>query len=498
MAAQNTAFSGEPLQPVDGSPDPFFRLDATAQAALVKSRQVSALDLVEAAIARIERLNPVVNAVIHQKFEQAREQARSGRWNPEAHFGGVPYLIKDLSDTKGFPLEFGSRLFAGNHAKRDLGAVERAREAGLIFLGKSITPEFGLLGTTEPLLCGATRNPWDLSRHAGGSSGGAAAAVASGMLPMAHGSDGGGSIRIPASACGLVGLKPSRGRLYRVKGEDRELPADIACRLGLSRSVRDTAGLLNLSENRGSKAPLKPLGLISGPTNRKYRIAWSTRTVLGTEAHPDVAAAIHQTVDLCRSLGHELVEATSPIEGPDFIEHFMGLWSNMGYQLVKNARLIGLLQRKWVRAEKVLEPWTLGLARWFASREKARPGVLRRSRAYIRQLEQDYDDFFSGFDLELTPVLRTPPLRLGLQSPELDFDTLFERITDYAAYTSQHNATGNPAISLPLFTCTEGLPVGSQFIASKGREDQLLDIAYQLEGANPWADRWAPFSARYM
>ncbi len=477
--------------------DPFVAMDATAQAELVKSGEVSSVELVEAAIKRIEALNPVVNAVIHPMFDLALEQAKSGKM-PDGPFKGVPYLIKDLSDLKGQPLEYGSRLFKGNIAKQDLGAVGRAKNAGFIILGKTTTPEFGLIGTTEPLLHEATRNPWDLARHSGGSSGGAAAAVASGMVPMAHASDGGGSIRVPASACGLVGLKPSRGRLYKVKGEDNKFAADIVCRFGVSRSVRDTAQLLNISERKGKETVFQPTGLVTGPSSRRLKIAFSTKNALGQPAHPEVRAAIEKTADLCRALGHEVIEARPLINGEEFLAQFMGIWTSTAHTIVKHARLIGLTQLKWISAEQGLEPWTRGLAKWFATEERKKPGVLMRSLAYLNNLERVYDNFFSQYDVELTPTLQTPPPRLGEHAPDVAFDTLFERVTDYISYTPLHNAAGTPAITLPLYQSQDSLPIGSQFAAGQGQEQTLLELAYELELANPWQDRWAPNSAYYQ
>lgn len=483
--------------PIPHSKDPFVALDATAQAELVRQGKVSPLELIDAAIARIEKLNPSINAVIHPMFELAREQAKNGKI-PDGPFKGVPYLIKDLSDLDGQPLEYGSRLFKGNIANKDLGAVERAKQAGLIILGKTNTPEFGLMGSTEPLLHGSTHNPWDLMRHTGGSSGGAAAAVASGMVPFAHASDGGGSIRIPASVCGLVGLKPSRGRLYKVEGEDDRLSADIAVRLGVSRSVRDSARLLEISERKGDNQIFSPVGMVTGPSKKRLKIAMSTVNQFGVPADPDVTAAIENTAKLCADLGHEVVEAQPHVNAEEMLENFMALWSESAYKLSKNARLIGLTQFKWISAKEGLEPWTLGLAEWHAKQEGKNPGIVKRALEYFVTLEKTYDEFFSQYDIELTPVLRTVPVRLGEQRPDLNFDTLYDRIADYVTYTPQHNAAGTPAISLPLFQSAYGLPIGSQFAAGRGKERMLLELAYELEEALPWADRWAPNSAYYI
>lgn len=472
--------------------DPFVRLDGMAQADLVRRGEVSSLELVDAAISRIQKLNPKINAVVHTRFDKARALASSGDI-PEGPFKGVPYLIKDLADLEGEPLTMGSRLFAGQVADHDHSSVQRAKEAGLVILGKTNTPEFGLLGTTESDLLGAARNPWDVARHTGGSSGGAGAAVAAGMVPFAHASDGGGSIRIPASVCGLVGLKPSRARLFTLDGET--LPGDIGVRLAVSRSVRDTAQILNVSERKGADAVFEPTGFVEGPSSRRLKIGFSTVNYAGKDASPDVKAALDATAQLCADLGHEIVETKPFLDAEEFLDHFMGIWASSPAFLVDNAWLIGLTQFRWTSAEEGLEPWTRGLAEWFEKKEAANPGVVERAQVYFERIVREYDTYFNRLDVELTPVLRTPPVLLGEQAPGVAFDQLFERTIDYVSYTPQHNVAGTPAISLPLFTSSEGLPIGSQFATKRGGERTLLELAYELEAALPWADRWAPTSA---
>eukprot|EP00439_Symbiodinium_sp_Y106_P089750 s1_g2286.t1 len=472
--------------------DPFVRLDGMAQADLVRRGEVTPLELVDAAISRIEKINPTINAVVHTRFDKARALATSTDI-PDGPFKGVPYLIKDLSELEGEPLTFGSNLFAGNIADRDNGGVTRAKEAGLIILGKTNTPEFGLLGTTESELLGAARNPWDVARHTGGSSGGAGAAVASGMVPFAHASDGGGSIRIPASVCGLVGLKPSRARMFT--GDDEGMPGDIGVRLAVSRSVRDTAQILNVSERKGTDAVFDPTGFVEGPSSKRLKIGFSTMNYAGKEASPEVKAALNATAKLCADQGHEIVETKPFLNAEEFLDNFMGIWASSPAFLVDNAWLIGLTQFRWTNAEEGLEPWTRGLAEWFEQKEAANPGVVERSLAYFDRVVREYDAYFETLDVELTPVLRTPPVFIGEQAPAVAFEQLFERTIDYVSYTPQHNVAGTPAISLPLFTSSDGLPIGSQFATKRGGERTLLELAYELEAARPWGDRWAPTSA---
>jgi len=468
-------------------PDPFVRLDATAQAALVRSGEVTPLELVDAAIARIERLDPTLNAFVTTCFDRAREQARGEL--PAGPFRGVPYAIKDLSDYEGERTTMGSRLFAEHVSKASNGIVQRALGAGLVVLGKTNTPEFGLLATTESLLHGPARNPWSLEHSTAGSSGGAAAAVASGMLPFAQASDGGGSIRNPASACGVFGLKPSRGRIFRTS---EPLPGDIAVRFTVSRTVRDSAGLLAVSGRRDAGAPHPPVGRVEGPAKRRLRIGFTTKSGLGERAHPDVEAALEQSAALCEELGHTVVPAAYPTDGEEFAYHFLSVWASLPAQVASAARWIGLTQLRWVAPEEALEPWTLGLAEMH--RDRGGEAAVAQAVAYFAKVERLYDAFFEGFDVHLTPVLREPPIRLGEQAPDVPFDTLLERVVSYSSYTPPHNAAGTPAMSVPLWLSPAGLPIGSQFAARRGAERTLLELAYELEQARPWADRWPPVS----
>ncbi len=466
--------------------DAYFQLDATAQADLVRRGEAHPLELLDAALARIEALNPEINAVTALFEANARKHAmRPAHGGP---FAGVPYLIKDLAAVAGAALTYGSRLFADNVARRNEAIVRRALEAGFILAGKTNTAEFGLLPTTEPLLHGATRNPWDPERSAGGSSGGAAAAVACGMVPVAQGGDGGGSIRIPASCCGVFGLKPSRGTVVPPL---RRSPGDLSVNLCLSRSVRDTARLLCASEADGGIERLDAR-CVTGPSSRRLRIALSTRTFLGVEAEPDVKTAVEDVAKLCESLGHCVEDAAPPLAGEEAVTHFLAFWAAGPAMLVKNFWLIRL--KTWCATAKanVLEPWTLGLADWFLSEERRSPGLMQRARAFFDGVARDLDGFFSRYDVILTPVLRKQPARLGEHAPTVPFATLLERCVDHIAYTPLHNAVGTPAMSVPLSMSAAGLPIGSQFAARRGDERTLLHLAYELEAARPWAGRWPP------
>ena len=338
------------------------RLDATAQAALVRAGDVTAFDLAEAAIARIEALNPALNAIASKGFEAGRALARSGP--PAGVFSGVPFLIKDLIEFPPLPHMAGSRLMASNVGSFASPYGARVKEAGLVVLGTTTTPEFGLLPTTEPLLTGATRNPWDTDRIAGGSSGGAAAAVASGMVPIAHASDGGGSIRFPAACCGVFGLKPSRGRNVEARRE----PSPIGVENCFSRSVRDSAAFLHQTQQRGPDAPLTPLPLITAPGTRKLRIGVTVASYTGSLPDTDTADAVMATAELCRAMGHEVEEVAWPFDCPAFVDHFLTLWGLGAAAIAARARAaLG----PDADLSTVLEPWTLGLAAEYGPRGEA-------------------------------------------------------------------------------------------------------------------------------
>jgi amidase len=492
--ATATAFSAlattAPLAPAFAKLDEFAQLDGMGQAALVASGEVSSGELVEATIKRIEKLNPILNAVVHKLYDQARITAATPL--PDGPFAGVPYLVKDLSELDGAPLTYGSRLFAHNVADRDNGSVVRAKAAGLVIVGKTNTPEFGFISTTESNLLGAARNPYNTAYHTGGSSGGAAAAVASGMVPFAHASDGGGSIRIPASICGLVGLKPSRGRLFT---NSPSMAGDIAVRLAVSRSVRDTAQILNVSEFKNSDARFTPTGFVEGPARRRLKIAFDTRTYTGQNAESDVVDALNKTALLCAKLGHRVDEISAQVVRPEFLDHFMNIWSLSADNVVKNARLAGLMQGRWIDPERDLEAWTRGLSALYQRNFARDNKIIENAIAYFSELENAYEAFFKDYDVLLTPVLRKSPLLIGTQDVNSDFEALFEDVTDYVSYTPQFNASGHPAISLPLYTNATGLPIGSQFIARLGDEKTLLELAYELEAESQWVERWPEISA---
>ena len=457
----------------------FITMDAVGMAAAVRNKQVAPLELVDAAITRIQAVNPKVDAVVAEFFDKARERAKGKL--PDGPMTGVPYLVKDLNDVAGERTSDGSRLMARNIAKTNGSLTQKALDAGMIIVGKSNTPEFGLMASTESALLGTCHNPWNLDYSTGGSSGGSAAAVASGMVPVGHASDGGGSIRIPASCCGVFGMKPSTGRMKLTN--DERLPAGISVENCESRTVRDSAAMFALSEDTSASAPFKPIGVVSGPSKRRLKIAFSTMGDNGKSPHPDVKTAVEATAKLCGSLGHTIIEAKSPIEGDRFGDAFLTVWASGA------ADLVNLAKSFKVKPEDVLEPWTLGLAEFYAKKPK---GALQKSLAYFHVVEQQIAQFFTQYDAWLTPVLASPPPKLGEQAPTVPFPTLYDRIVAYAAYTPVHNVAGTPAMSVPLGMSTNGLPIGSQFSSAKDNEALLYALAYELEQAQPWAGKHPP------
>jgi amidase len=468
--------------------------DATAEAALVRSGEASPAELVEAAISRIETTNDAVNAVIHPLFEQGLEAAKGEL--PDGPFKGVPFLLKDLGAAfAGQPLHLGMSYLKERdfRAPIDTYLAERFRAAGLVTIGKTSCPELGILPTTEPRAYGPTRNPWDLNRSAGGSSGGSAAAVAAGMVSMAHANDGGGSIRIPAANCGLVGLKPSRQRISEgpLVGD---FMSGLTAELCVSRSVRDTAALLEAVHGPApgdpyvAPPPSRPYTEELGAAPGKLRIALWTETVLEQDADPEVVAAAEAGAKILEGCGHEIERPDlTALQSLDMVEPFLVRWAAGQAQALDQ---LGMVGGQPITADDV-EPLTWALAEIGRSRNAGeylaavgQHQVLSRIIAGIHE---------SGFDLLLTPTLGEPPPPLGsFDDSGPDPMAAFERAFLSGCFTAAFNATGQPAISLPLHWSEDGLPIGVQLVAPLGRDDLLLRVASQLEQAVPWADRAAP------
>jgi len=456
-------------------------LDATGVASRIRSREITAQEALDAAIARAERVNPQLNFIATPTYDYARARLAQRLGGP---FAGVPTLIKDLMPVIGLPTKYGSRAFANYVPTEQPPYMDALLAAGLVPFGKSTTPEFGLTATTEPVLGGPTRNPWDLSRSCGGSSGGAAVAVAARVVPIAHASDGGGSIRIPASCNGLVGLKPSRGR--SVAGGRPDSGIDISVNGCVSRSVRDTAAWLAATEQTDGTAAFPAVGVVTGPSTQRLRIRFDIPNALGHEPDADVRAAVESAAALCRSLGHDVREGRPQIDGRQFSEDFILLWA------AGAAEVVALVQRQAGAAplDQLLEPLTLELAAHYQQRGQAE---LEAAIMRLRDVDALYGAFFSDADIYLTPVLAKPPLPLGEIAGSLGMAT-FATLSDYVGYTPLQNIAGAPAISLPLGWSSGGLPIGVHFAAAQGRERRLLELAYELEQAQPWAARKPPLN----
>jgi amidase len=478
-------------------------LDATAHAELIATREATSTELVDASIERIERLDGSINAVIMRWFERARHQAEAFDELPlasehrRAPFAGVPFLLKDLgSHVAGMPLTSGNRAARDVTplSRHDSNLVAHFREAGLITLGRTNSPELGSLPVTEPLAYGPTRNPWDTERTPGGSSGGAGAAVAAGMVPIAHASDGGGSIRIPASCCGLVGLKPSQGRVSM--GPERD-ESGLSTQLCVSRSVRDTARLLDVVHGPGvgdsviAPAPSRPYVDELGADTGRLRIGLLDRHPIGGDLHADCVTAVRSAATLLEQLGHDVALGHPPIlEDAEFPRRFAAMWAAL---MAVGIDALGQTIGRPLTADDV-EPvnWAQGeYAAHLSASEYAM--ALAAVGQYRRHVQRWWAD---GWDLLLTPTVAAPPLPIGgLYGDQADgVDPANPmapsiRAGRFVAFTPQFNSSGQPAISLPLHWNDDGLPIGVQLVAAYGREDLLIRVASQLEAAAPWADR---------
>ncbi len=446
--------------------------DGIALAALIRAGELSRREVVEAALARAEKVDGLLHAV--QVLDGERALAATARPRP-GPFSGVPTFVKDNTDVAGLPTNHGSEAFVARPTERD-GVMTRTLLAlGLVPLGKSRLPEFGFNASTEFMTGEPVRNPWGTDHSAGASSGGSAALVAAGVVPLAHANDGGGSIRIPAAACGLVGLKPSRGRLT---GEplERVLPLNIVGEGVVTRTVRDTAHFFASAERTRRRYPLPPVGLVEGPSPERRRIGMVLDSVTGIPTDAETRAAVTATADLLCRLGHHVEEVPPPFDA-QFAEDFKLYWGMLGFLMLR----LGSRLLPGVETAK-LDALTVGLASHYLAHVRDTPGALRR----LRASRHAYARATRGFDAVLTPVLArtTPPI--GHLSPRQPFEQLFPRLVEYVAFTPLANAAGTPAISLPLGRTQEGLPIGVHLMGRYGDERTLLELAYELEAAAPF------------
>ncbi len=460
----------------------YSRYDALGLAELVRTKEVTPAELVETAIAAAERLNPQLNFMVHADFARARAAAASQQTQtPAAPFAGVPMFLKDiLAFAEGMPTRQGARFIPAIPFPRDSLLTQKFRAAGLIPLGKTNVPEFGLLPFTEGKLYGPARNPLAPDYSTGGSSGGSAAAVAAGVVPIAHGNDGGGSIRIPASCCGLVGLKPTRARVS-LAPELGEAVDGLGVDFVLTKSVRDAAAALDAVAGNipGDPywAPPAPPSWLKAASEKppRLRIAVSLKKPDGARLHPDCEAAVARAARLCEGLGHIVEEATPAFNLGLLVPSFIALWSaNLAAAIHYTARATGQTP-----APDLFEGLTWAM--YEAGRRVAASDYLL-AKAALQQAGRAAARFHQTYDLWLTPTLAAPPMKLGaFDGEERDITKAFAALFDYVPFTALQNVTGQPAISLPLHRNAEGLPIGVHFVGRFGEEVTLLQLAAEIE-----------------
>ncbi|MEP7136348.1 MAG: amidase [Chloroflexota bacterium] len=485
----------------------YSKYDGLGLAELVRKKKMSPGELVEEAITRIETHNPKLNAVVNKLYERARTAAKGKL--PEGPFKGVPFLMKDLVATlEGLPTSGGNKLWKNIPATVTSEMAKRWEATGAIVVGKTNTPEFGLTPYTESDTLGAAHNPWDLSRTPGGSSGGSAAAVAARMVPFATGGDGGGSIRIPASACGLFGLKPTRGRTPTgpIIGEAWQ---GFAIEHVLTRSVRDSAAMLDATQGADVGAPymIPEAGPFLKEVSRKpgkLRIAFSTQPMLGKNVHADCIRGVEETVELLKSLGHEVVEAAPQINAEEYSLHFLTIIA--GQMRADIEEIAGITGKKVSVDDFDTLTFATGL---FGTMLKA--SDYAKAIRYLQVVSRDIGRFFENYDALLTPVLNQPPVKIGalkLSVAEQNQIKLIgrtgatwileamgvikpvaARTYEFIPWTPVFNVTGQPAMSVPLHWNAEGLPIGMHFVGKWGDEATLFRLAGQLEKAKPWFDK---------
>jgi amidase len=463
--------------------------DALGLAALVKAKKVKPIEVVDAAIARAEALNPRLNAIVFGAYDEARDAARGKL--PKGAFAGVPMLLKDMrANVVGWPTRSGSRYVPAAPAAVQSNTVTNFKAAGLIPMGKTNVPEFGILPTTECKLYGAAHNPWNLDHSTGGSSGGSAAAVAAGIVPIAHATDGGGSIRIPASACGLVGLKSTRGRVSQGP-ETADATSGLSMDGVVTKSVRDTAAALDalcrIDYGDPYWAPAPEGSYLEGIKRKpkRLRIAFSAKMLNGTPHDPEVTAAVKKTAKLCESLGHIVEETDPPVDAGALVGAFSTIWcANVAYQLDTLEQLTGIAP-----SLQVVEGLTLGLYRVGKTVSAV---ALTQARQTMMRAGRQFAAWHETYDCWLTATLGRPPMKLGtIDIDETDIQKGFAPNFGYVPFTSMQNCAGTPGINVPLNWSKAGLPLGVQFTARAGGEMTLLKLAAELEKASPWAHRYA-------
>lgn len=456
--------------------DALGRLDAVGIAEAITSKKINEKEAAEAAIARSEKVNPYLNAIVLTTFDNAK---KAEGLNKSGAFYGVPTYFKDTDNIKGYPTQMGTGAFKSKLAKKNSRFVNQFLSTGVNSLGKTTLPEFGLLCSTENERWAVTRNPWNTDYTSGGSSSGSAALVASGAVPIASGNDGAGSIRIPSAICGLVGLKPSRHRIYGIDGTEL-MPIEIVHQGVLTRSVRDTATFYSEAEKFYRNKKLPEIGLVQGPPKKRLRIAFIDNLTEGTTGRQDedTYSLQQETAKLLDSLGHQVEQVPLPIDVDTMVGHFLNYYGFLSYMSSNFGRLVfGSKVDK-----KQLEPFTTGLAGRFRRNALTLPRSIRE----MKRMGRECGKLFEKYDVVMTPVLAHKTPKIGYFSPELSYEEVTKRAIDFATYTGLYNVTGEPAISLPLGVDSDGMPLGVQFAAPYGEDKRLLELAFELEQAKPW------------
>lgn len=465
-----------------------MRQSVVEQARLIHNGEVSPVEMVEAAIAAIEKYNPKLNAVVLPMYDIARRAVKALKGDEP--YRGVPLLLKDMcAEYAGAPLTAGSRFLQGYISPRDSELVARYRRAGFIVVGKTNSPEFASKPTTEPELYGATRNPWDLSRSPGGSSGGAGAAVAAGMVAVAHANDGGGSTRLPAAVCGLVGLKATRGRNPLGPDYGDIGAAGLLSEHVVTRTVLDNALMLDVTAGADAGAPycppppLRSFASEVGVDPGRLRIAFSTQPITPTPVHADCQQAVRDIAALCESLGHHVEEAKPEVDAQHFNDFFTTIWLAM----------VAWMIRDWsVRLGRTPSPADFEKHTWkmYEIDGEVRPSDFLKAVHDMQRFAREIAPFFSTYEVWLTPTVPEPPVPLGY----FDFERkaphqATERMQRFPRFTAIANVTGQPAMSLPLCWNAAGLPIGIQIMGRYADEATLFRLGAQLEAARPWAAR---------
>lgn len=455
--------------------DALGNLDAVGVAEAIAAKKVSPEEIVEAAINRAEKADEHLGAIVYKYYNEARKNAAQ----IGGFFNGVPTFVKDNEDMKGVPTQFGTKAFKAKPAKRNSQFVNQFISTGLNVIGKTSLPEFGLVCSTENPKWGITRNPWNTGYTPGGSSSGSAAMVASGVVPIAMANDGAGSTRIPASCCGLVGLKPSRNRLKNFEGSNA-LPINIGYEGVLTRSVRDTIAFYTAAEQYYQNKKLPPIGSNLQPINKRLKIVYYENLPEGKMGHQDddTQKTILETAKLLEDLGHYVECRPFPIDVDFMANHFLRYYGFLAFFMKDLSRIV--LNAKMKKDE--LENFTTGLSKHFTGNVTKLPSSL----SLLKKTGAQIESTFNEFDIALTPVLSHSVPKIGYFDPTLPYEEISRRAVGFASYTGLQNITGSPAISLPLGTSSEGLPIGAHLIAPLGQDRLLLELSLQIELAKPF------------